>query len=294
MKTQSSAETRQRARDLSKAIGSYHVDTDIDDIFNGHLSALYKTTKFTPKFKTHGGGREESLALQNVQARSRMVHIYFYAQVLTLIRERPGAGGLLVLGSGNVDESLRGYLTKYDCSSADLNPIGSVSKVDLRKFLAWAKDVYDLPVLEQFLDATPTAELEPITETYVQSDEADMGITYAHLSILGRLRKESKLGPYSMFRKLVDEWSEEMPIEDIATLVKNFHHWYQINRHKQRTLTPAVHLEQYSVEDHRHDLRQLLYPPFYTSMAARAIDKYIEELKEHDTFKGKPEEDDLD
>lgn len=29
-----------------------------------------------------------------------------------------------MLGSANVDEGLRGYLTKYDCSSADINPIG--------------------------------------------------------------------------------------------------------------------------------------------------------------------------
>ncbi len=32
---------------------------------------------------------------------------------------------LKVLGSANVDEGLRGYLTKYDCSSADINPIGT-------------------------------------------------------------------------------------------------------------------------------------------------------------------------
>jgi hypothetical protein len=37
-------------------------------------------------------------------------------------------GWLLVLGSANVDEALRGYLTKYDCSSADINPIGGISK----------------------------------------------------------------------------------------------------------------------------------------------------------------------
>jgi NH3-dependent NAD+ synthetase len=30
----------------------------------------------------------------------------------------------------------------------------------------------------RFLDATPTAELEPITENYVQADEADMGMSY--------------------------------------------------------------------------------------------------------------------
>ena len=33
--------------------------------------------------------------------------------------------------------SLRGYLTKYDCSSADINPIGGISKTDLRKFILY-------------------------------------------------------------------------------------------------------------------------------------------------------------
>ena len=31
--------------------------------------------------------------------------------------------------------SLRGYMTKYDCSSADINPIGGISKRDLRSFI---------------------------------------------------------------------------------------------------------------------------------------------------------------
>lgn len=56
------------------------------------------------------------------------------------VRGRPG--GLLVLGSGNVDEALRGYLTKYDCSSADINPIGGIAKNDLKKFLRYFR--YDL------------------------------------------------------------------------------------------------------------------------------------------------------
>jgi len=40
-----------------------------------------------------------------------------------------------VIGSANLDEALRGYCTKYDCSSADINVIGSFSKTDLRKYL---------------------------------------------------------------------------------------------------------------------------------------------------------------
>ena len=38
--------------------------------------------------------------------------------------------------------SLFGYFTKYDCSSADINPIGGISKTDLRgfcKFMAHLK-----------------------------------------------------------------------------------------------------------------------------------------------------------
>jgi NH3-dependent NAD+ synthetase len=33
------------------------------------------------------------------------------------------------------------YMTKYDCSSGDLNPIGSISKGDLKKLLGWASQV---------------------------------------------------------------------------------------------------------------------------------------------------------
>jgi NAD+ synthase (glutamine-hydrolysing) len=35
MASQSSSETRSRAKELAKDIGSYHVDMDIDDAFHG-------------------------------------------------------------------------------------------------------------------------------------------------------------------------------------------------------------------------------------------------------------------
>jgi NAD+ synthase (glutamine-hydrolysing) len=143
-----------------------------------------------------------------------MVIAYFFAQLLPWVRGR--VGGLLVLGSANVDESLRGYLTKYDCSSADVNPIGGISKTDLKRFIAWAQEKFQLPVLSSFLTAVPTAELEPITETYVQADEADMGMTYDELSVFGRLRKVEKCGPYSIFTKLVHEWGARLSPMKIA------------------------------------------------------------------------------
>lgn len=56
----------------------------------------------------HGGSQTSNLALQNIQARSRMVIAYYFAQELCEVRNRPGGGSLLVLGSSNVDECLRG------------------------------------------------------------------------------------------------------------------------------------------------------------------------------------------
>jgi len=89
-----------------------------------------------------------------------MVLSYFYAQLLPWSQGKKGS--LLVLGSANVDEryyvlhvcikhvyimllfhySLRGYLTKYDCSSADINPIGGISKTDLRSFCRYMSQKY--------------------------------------------------------------------------------------------------------------------------------------------------------
>ena len=71
-------------------------------------------------------------------------------------------GFLLVLGSGNIAEGLRGYLTKYDCSSADINPIGGINKTDIFNFLLYFSKKANLPVLEDMVKAKPTAELQPL------------------------------------------------------------------------------------------------------------------------------------
>ncbi|GJE90327.1 glutamine-dependent NAD(+) synthetase [Phanerochaete sordida] len=254
----SSAETRSRAKALAESIGSYHTDLNMDTVVTAVRNLFAMVTGIKPSFRVHGGSDAENLALQNIQARLRMVIAYLFAQLLPWVRGR--SGGLLVLGSANVDESLRGYLTKYDCSSADINPIGAISKTDLKKFIAYAEGAFKLPVLHDFLTAVPTAELEPITDTYVQADEADMGMTYDELSVFGRLRKVDKCGPYSMFTKLVHEWGSFLSPTQVAEKVKKFFFEYARNRHKMTTLTPSYHAEQYSPDDNRFDLRPFLYP----------------------------------
>ncbi|EEB07530.1 glutamine-dependent NAD synthetase [Schizosaccharomyces japonicus yFS275] len=274
----SSKETRSRAKRLADIIGSYHVDMSIDTVVNSVVKLFILVTNRTPRFRSQGGSNAENLALQNIQARSRMLIGYLLAQLLPWVRGK--AGSLLVLGSSNVDECLRGYLTKYDCSSADINPIGGISKLDLKSFLASAKQQFDLPILQEFLDATPTAELEPSTENYTQSDEVDMGMTYAELSLFGRLRKVSKCGPYSMFIHLMHIWGNELSPTDIAAKVKRFFHYYGINRHKMTTLTPSYHAESYGVDDNRYDLRQFLYPGW--NWQNKKIDTLVTKFEDYD------------
>lgn len=99
-------------------------------------------------------------------------------------------------------------------------------------------------MLRDVVNATPTAELEPITDVYTQQDEIDMGMTYAgfsssipfylyfhrtlapieihfifffpllfsiELSRFGSLRKIERCGPVTMFEKLLLEWNHLKP-----------------------------------------------------------------------------------
>ncbi|RYP39273.1 hypothetical protein DL767_002282 [Monosporascus sp. MG133] len=269
-----------RARDLAAAIGAYHCNLDIDEVYEAQRNLIVKTLHFEPKFKVEGGSVSENLTLQNIQARSRMVTAYEFAQILPTTRGRPGGGSLLVLGSANV------------------GTIARLQICDLRRLISWAEVNFNLPCLHDFLTAVPTAELEPITETYVQSDEVDMGMTYDELTVFGRLRKFDKLGPYGMFQRLAHEWGANRPRakddttpvytpRQVAEKVKRFFHYYAINRHKLTTLTPALHCNDYSPDDNRfgkytvrsYYLRPFLYPPFYQSLAFKCIDRELEKME---------------
>lgn len=53
MEKNSSPDTRQRARDLGAAIGSYHLNFDIDTVVSAVISLFTTVTRFTPRYKMH-------------------------------------------------------------------------------------------------------------------------------------------------------------------------------------------------------------------------------------------------
>ena len=70
----SSSETRSRAKGLSKTLGGYHSDIDIDPAIDAHEVIIENTfSNYKPRYAVHGGTAAENLAKQNIQARNRMV-----------------------------------------------------------------------------------------------------------------------------------------------------------------------------------------------------------------------------
>jgi NH3-dependent NAD+ synthetase len=106
---------------------SYHVDLNMDSVVTAVRSLFGYVTGVRPQFRSHGGSNAENLALQNIQvgliqltkhlahlmqARLRMVLAYMFAQLLPWVRGK--SGGLLVLGSANVDERYAELLFPLD------------------------------------------------------------------------------------------------------------------------------------------------------------------------------------
>ena len=87
----------------------------IDTAVSAILGIFTAVTGKIPKFKLYGGTHRENLALQNVQARLRMVLAYLFAQLIMWARGLPG--GLLVLGSANVDERYTAFYSVFQVCS---------------------------------------------------------------------------------------------------------------------------------------------------------------------------------
>lgn len=274
----SSEASRQRAGALAEAIGSDHLEVGLDRAVEALSEASDRAARpgreHALRFAAEGGDEAHDLALQNLQARMRMVATYLLAQRTPALRGVRGPR--LVLGTSNLDEALMGYVTKYDASSADLNPIGGLRKTDLRRFLTWARDAMALPVLDAVLRATPSAELTPPGEHGPQTDENEIGLTYEQTARLGELRGVQRCGPLETFERLAHEWAP-LPADEVAVLVKRFYRAYARNRHKATIATPSFRVSSYGADDARSDPRPFQLDPDWP-WQFRAIDERVERL----------------
>ncbi len=99
----------------------------------------------------------------NVKARTRMIAQYALA----------GQRSLLVVGTDHAAEAVTGFFTKFGDGAADVTPLSGLTKRQGRALLE------ELGSPERLYTKEPTADL--LDDIPGQSDEANLGVSYAHI-----------------------------------------------------------------------------------------------------------------
>jgi NAD+ synthase len=139
------------------------VRIDLGDIYDAEVRAVQAVTADLAEQSRGAPAADPTRArvpLANIKPRLRMTTLYYLANTMNY----------LVAGTGNRTELAIGYFTKYGDGACDLLPIGRLVKSDVR---ALARE---LNVPSAIVERTPSAGL-----WIGQSDEAEMGFTYAEL-----------------------------------------------------------------------------------------------------------------
>jgi NAD+ synthase (glutamine-hydrolysing) len=246
--------TKKFAENLAARIHANFMIINIQKIFDQFKDTIESALEIKTSFRDNGKFEREDLALQNLQARIRLVLSYLCAQLLPVKFNLRSF--LLCFGTGNLSEVLRGYYTKYDCSSGDLNIIGSLNKTDIKKILLYAsKEFEHFEVLEGIAQQAPTAELRPgVNGTSEQTDEGEMGFTYEELDFLGLKMKLENMG----YDELVYAFGKAFPDQNANEKIEKFLLHFRRNRHKSTILPMSVHLTNYDT-DGAFDTRPVLY-----------------------------------
>ncbi|CXI35247.1 glutamine-dependent NAD(+) synthetase, putative [Plasmodium berghei] len=241
-----SQETKYFCEELSKAINSYHNIYNIDDIYMFFKNIGEKFLNEKLKFKTENGTNYHDLCLQNIQSRSRMIMLYFFN---TLICQKKYAQYnmynefLITLATGNLDESIMGYFTKYDCSSGDIDIIGNVSKILIKETMCYIANspVFDLQILNKINSYFPSAELKPLENK--QNDENELNLKFVEIKLLTILKNKFSLGPSSMYYYLSQYFWPNMSKSDIFDKIQIFFTKIYKNIHKLFILPPSLQNE---------------------------------------------------
>ncbi|MDR0501064.1 MAG: NAD(+) synthase [Coriobacteriales bacterium] len=112
-------------------------DSDVDADFSGSKNRL----SMKP---------EDNIALQNIQARIRMLHLMHLSNTFNW----------LLLNTGNRSEAAMGYSTLYGDTAGAIAPIGNLYKVDVYGVARWRNE-RGLVIPDAILNKPPSAELYP-------------------------------------------------------------------------------------------------------------------------------------
>jgi len=219
--------TRNAARAVAEQIGARFVSFDITPLVSAieDLLATYL-------------GRElnwdrDDITRQNIQARVRNPPIWAIAN----------AENFLLLTTSNRSEAAVGYCTMDGDTAGSLAPVAGIDKTFLREWLAWARNEYGFPALDLITRQAPTAELKP--STFQQTDETDLGGSYAMINRIQKLLVVEKKSPRDIFHLLSSpaEYGNDLSREQIFTAVQRILLLWSRNQWKRERYAPSFHVD---------------------------------------------------
>ncbi|OGR44865.1 MAG: hypothetical protein A2X35_05685 [Elusimicrobia bacterium GWA2_61_42] len=146
------------------------------------IKNIYKA--FLGELGAGGPGKEVSLTMQNLQARSRG----------SILMALANANNWLALTTGNKSEIAIGYCTLYGDTAGALAPIADLFKTEVYR-LAAHFNLGGEVIPQAVIERPPTAELKP-----GQKDQDDLP-PYAELDEIIRLYLEENRGPAEIIRR---------------------------------------------------------------------------------------------
>lgn len=174
----------------------YSSDSSIDDAKTlcTDFDIPHEIVSIAPMVQAYPFDSDDRMRIGNFSARMRM-------SVLYDISAREGA---LVVGTSNKSELMLGYGTLFGDLASALNPIGDLYKSEIFEFAGY------LNVPEPIITKPPSADLFT-----GQSDEADLGYTYAQLDTVLKAHVEERMSQEELLENGFEEKMVEMVLKRI-------------------------------------------------------------------------------
>jgi NAD+ synthase (glutamine-hydrolysing) len=225
--------TRAAAKAVADAIGSHHVEFDVEELVRGYVGRVESVLGRTLSWE------KDDVPLQNIQARVRAPSVWLIANL----------GGALLLSTSNRSEAAVGYATMDGDTAGGLSPIAGIDKNFVRAFLRWLEaegpaGLGPIPALSAVNEQAPTAELRPAAAG--QTDEGDL-MPYDLLDAIERAGILNKRSPREIFIQV----RTQFPQHDAAQLVvwiRRFFTLFARNQWKRERYAPSFHVDDESLD----------------------------------------------
>lgn len=181
----------------------------------------------------------DDIAMQNVQARSRVPGLWMLANIQNKI----------LLTTSNRSEASVGYATMDGDTAGGLAPIAGIDKHYLRSWLKWAETqtgigLGALSALALVNDQQPTAELRPGKSN--QTDETDL-MPYDVLDRIECCFVRDRMSPDDIIDTVCGDFPD-LERELLSEYVAKFFRLWTQSQWKRERMAPSFHLDEASVD----------------------------------------------